>query len=125
MNGKFRIITNERLIAVNQDSLGIQGQCVKVLKAFYLLMNGLNVQDCCSHGSIGGLTSPYSCGYFSHSWQVWAGPLAGDSWAVVILNRFDKEESITMDWHVDGSIPLGNYTVQVGNQNSQLSHLDF
>lgn len=29
--GTFRIITNERLIAVNQDSLGIQGQCVKVL----------------------------------------------------------------------------------------------
>jgi len=93
----YRIITNERLIAVNQDSLGIQGQCVK---------------DCCSHGSIGGLTSPYSCGYFSHSWQVWAGPLAGDGWAVVILNRFDKEESITMDWHVDGSIPLGKYAVQ-------------
>jgi len=93
----YRIITNERLIAVNQDSLGIQGQCVK---------------DCCSHGSIGGLTSPYSCGYFSHSWQVWAGPLSGDSWVVVILNRFDKEESITMDWHVDGSIPLGNYAVQ-------------
>ena len=41
----YRIITNERLIAVNQDSLGIQGQCVK---------------DCCSHGSIGGLTSPTS-----------------------------------------------------------------
>ena len=34
-----RILTNERLIAVNQDPLGVQGQCVK---------------DCCSHGSIGG-----------------------------------------------------------------------
>ena len=44
---------------------------------------------------------------------MWAGPLAGDSWVVVILNRFDKEESITMDWHVDGAIPLGTYTVQV------------
>ena len=44
-----------------------------------------------------------------------AGPLAGDSWVVVILNRFDKEESITMDWHVDGSIPLGKYAVQVDN----------
>ena len=122
MTGIFRIITNERLIAVNQDSLGIQGQCVKVLKANVHVKfpsnNGSNVQDCCSHGSIGGLTSPYSCGYFSHSWQVWAGPLAGDGWAVVILNRFDKEESITMDWHVDGSIPLGKYAVQVDNQMS-------
>ena len=34
-----RILTNERLIAVNQDPLGVQGQCVK---------------DCCSHESIGG-----------------------------------------------------------------------
>ena len=30
-NKHFRIITNERLIAVNQDSLGVQGQCVKVI----------------------------------------------------------------------------------------------
>ena len=44
---------------------------------------------------------------------MWAGPLEGDSWVVVIVNRFDKEESITMDWHVDGAIPLGTYTVQV------------
>ena len=98
--------------------------CQGASKEKSISTNKLTAQDCCSHGSIGGLTSPYSCGYFSHSWQVWAGPLAGDSWVVVILNRFDKEESITMDWHVDGSIPLGNYTVQVGNQNSQLSHLD-
>merc|ERR1712013_734675 len=34
-------ITNERLLAINQDKLGIQGQCVK---------------DCCSHESLGGLT---------------------------------------------------------------------
>ena len=93
----YRIITNERLIAVNQDSLGIQGQCVK---------------NCCSHGSIGGLTSPTSCYHFSHSWQVWAGPLAEDSWVVVIVNRFDKEESITMDWHKDAAIPVGKYHVQ-------------
>jgi len=93
----YKIITNERLIAVNQDSLGIQGQCVK---------------DCCSHGSIGGITSPTSCFHFSHSWQVWVGPLSGDSWVVTIVNRFDKEESIGMDWHEDAKIPLGNYHIQ-------------
>ena len=59
-----------------------------------------------------GLTSPYSCYHFSHSWQVWAGPLAEDSWVVVIVNRFDKEESITMDWHADANIPIGSYHVQ-------------
>ena len=34
----YHIITNTRLIAVNQDSFGVQAQCVK---------------DCCSHGSNG------------------------------------------------------------------------
>ena len=31
---------------------------------------------------------------------------------VVIVNRFDKEESITMDWHEDAAIPVGKYHVQ-------------
>ena len=31
---------------------------------------------------------------------------------VVILNRFDKEESVAMDWHLDAMIPLGSYQVQ-------------
>ena len=26
--------------------------------------------------------------------------------------RFDKEEAVVMDWHVDASIPLGEYSVQ-------------
>ena len=34
---------------------GIQGECVK---------------DCCSHGPLGGITSKWTCYYFSHSWQV-------------------------------------------------------
>ena len=93
----YTIITNQRLISINQDELGVQGQCVK---------------DCCSHGSTGGLTSPYSCYHFSHSWQVWTGPLSGDSWVVVIINRFDKEESVVMDWHADALIPLGSYHVE-------------
>ena len=28
------------------------------------------------------------------------------------LGRFDKEESVVMDWHMDASIPLGEYSVQ-------------
>ena len=35
----------------------------------------------------------------------------------MIVNRFDKEEAITMDWHVDGAIPLGTYSVQVGRED--------
>ena len=52
-----RILTNPGLLAVNQDPLGVQGECVK---------------DCCSHGSTGGITSPQTCYHFSHSWQVGA-----------------------------------------------------
>lgn len=93
----YKIITNERLLAINQDPLGIQGQCVK---------------DCCSHGSTGGITSPQTCFHFAHSWQVWAGPLSEGSFVVVVVNRFDKEESITMDWMLDASIPSGNYNLE-------------
>merc|ERR1711970_829572 len=93
----YKIITNERLLAINQDILGIQGQCVK---------------DCCSHGSLGGLTSPYTCHHFKHSWQVWAGPLSGGAFVVVVVNRFDKEESITMDWSADAAIPPGPYQLE-------------
>ena len=93
----FQIITNSRLISINQDVLGVQARCVK---------------DCCSHQSTGGLTSPYSCHLFSHSWQVWTGPLAGQAWVVLILNRFDKEISLTMDWHTQALVPLGTYQVE-------------
>merc|ERR1711971_485499 len=93
----YKIITNPDLLAVNQDPLGVQGECVK---------------DCCSHGPTGGLTSPQTCFHFNNSWQVWAGPLEGDAWVVVVLNRFDKEEEITVDWAVDAKIPEGSYQLR-------------
>ena len=43
---------------------------------------------------------------------MWTGPLSGDSWVVAIVNRYDKEESVLMDWHTDGAVPLGRYQVQ-------------
>jgi len=92
----YRIITNPGLLAVNQDSLGIQGRCVK---------------DCCSHGSLGGLTAPYTCQYFHNSWQIWMGPLAGDAWVVVIVNRFDKEESVLLNWESDAGLTPGRYSL--------------
>jgi len=95
----YRTITNPGLLAVNQDKLGVQGECVK---------------DCCSHGPTGGLTSPQTCLHFAHSWQVWAGPLENGSWAVVILNRFAKEESIVVDWASDAKLPPGRWGVVEG-----------
>merc|ERR1712215_30337 len=73
----YKIITNPRLLAVNQDMLGVQGTCVK---------------SCCSNGSLGRLTSPQTCYHFTHSWQVWTGPLHRGAYVVVVVNRFDKEE---------------------------------
>ena len=93
----YKIITNRGLIDINQDLLGVQARCVK---------------DCCSHQSTGGLTSPYSCHLFSHSWQIWAGPLASNAWVVLVLNRFDKEISFSMDWHTEALIPVGRYEVE-------------
>ena len=93
----YKIITNRGLIDINQDSLGVQARCVK---------------DCCSHQSTGGLTSPYTCHLFSHSWQIWTGPLSSQAWVVLVLNRFDKEISFTMDWHSQALIPLGSYQLE-------------
>ena len=39
-------------------------------------------------------------------------PLAGQAWVVLILNRFDKEISLTMDWHTQALVPLGTYQVE-------------
>ena len=42
--------------------------------------------------------------------QVWQGPLSNGSFVVVVLNRFDEEKSITMDWAEDAKIPISNNT---------------
>lgn len=93
----YEIITNPHLIAVNQDVLGIQGQCLK---------------DCCSHGSLGGILGAPACYHFAHSWQVWAGPLSDAGFVVVVVNRFDTEKFVSLDWAEDAKIPHGPYTVQ-------------
>ena len=40
---------------------------------------------------------------------------------LAVRGRFDKEEAVVMDWHVDASIPLGEYSVQdrASNQPSR------
>jgi len=93
----YRILTNPHLIAVNQDPMGVQAECLK---------------DCCSHGSLGGIIGGEGCFHFHHSWQVWGGPLSEGSYVILVLNRFDKEEQIVMDWSVDAKLPPGSYSVQ-------------
>lgn len=93
----YKIITNPWLIAVNQDPLGVQGQCLK---------------DCCSHGSVGGVLGASGCVHFHHSWQVWGGPLEGGSFVIVVVNRFEEEKQVSMNWNLDAKIPPGLYTVE-------------
>ena len=42
--------------------------------------------------------------------QVWQGPLSNGCYAVVVLNRFNEEKSITMNWAEDAKIPITNNT---------------
>jgi hypothetical protein len=48
---------------------------------------------------------------------VWAGPLSNASFAVVVVNRFDAEKFVSLDWALDAKIPHGLYTVQVGTKD--------
>ena len=89
----FKIITNKRLLEINQDSLGrtwvfdfLRLDCAKnsilwieerKLPIYYFLkllkilgIQGSCVKDCCSHGPMGGITSRWTCYHFAHSWQV-------------------------------------------------------
>ena len=45
--------------------------------------------------------------------KVWGGPLSGNSFVVVVINRFDVEKQILMNWSEDAKVPAGVYSVQV------------
>ena len=85
------------MLAINQDSLGIQAQCVK---------------NCCSHGPFGGIDTSKTCKGFKHSWQLWSGPLALGNHVMVFLNRYDHAlTNVTFNLYADAKIPLGSYLV--------------
>lgn len=65
------ILTNPRLVAIDQDPLGIQG--------------------------FAWLRTP--------ELEVWARPLAGDAWAVAVLNRSSQARQHAIDWTKE---PLGD-----------------
>lgn len=93
----FQIITNEELLAINQDKLGVQASCTK---------------NCCSHGKFGGMYPAISCPGFQNSWQAWSGPLENDSYVVIAINRHDHDVEIYMHWLRDAKIPEGTYTIR-------------
>ena len=85
------------MIEINQDPLGIQATCVK---------------NCCSKGLLGGLYTPLTCLHFQNAWQVWSGPLLNGDHVVVIVNRFDHDVNVEIDWQHDANIPHGIYEVR-------------
>ena len=60
----LRILTNDEIISISQDKLGVQGNKRKI----------------------------------SGSTEVWAGPLADGSKAVILLNRGTEMATITAEW---------------------------
>ena len=58
------------------------------------------------------MDTPNTCALFRNAWQVWKGPLAGDAFVVVVVNRFDTDQDIEMDWSADAHIPEGRYLVR-------------
>ena len=37
---------------------------------------------------------------------MWRGPLFGGAYVVVVLNRFDEEKQILLDWANDANLPI-------------------
>jgi alpha-galactosidase len=93
----YKIITNEELLAVNQDPLGVQATCRK---------------NCCSHGHFGGMYPSVTCLGFQKSWQIWSGPLSNGDWIVIVVNRYDHNVKIDFNWGQDAQVPDGIYTVR-------------
>lgn len=88
----YEIIANRELLAVNQDPLGVQATCRK---------------NCCGKGPTGAIFPQVTCPHFDKSWQIWQGPLAKGAFIVIVLNRFDYETEINLNWAEDADLPPG------------------
>ncbi|XP_071734013.1 alpha-galactosidase 3 [Rutidosis leptorrhynchoides] len=77
----FEILSNKEVIAVNQDSLGIQGRKV----------NASGTDGC---------------------QQVWAGPLSGSRFVVVLWNRCSEAETIKVSWDTFGLDSSTSFSVR-------------
>ncbi|OMO72756.1 Glycoside hydrolase, family 27 [Corchorus capsularis] len=77
----YEILSNEEVIAVNQDELGVQGKKVKMyrhLESFVLINSKSN---CVAYLNL-----------------VWAGPLSNNRIAVVLWNRSSQYANVTALW---------------------------
>ncbi len=70
------------------------------------------MKDCCGDGTLGAIIPQVSCPNYRNVWQVWQGPLAGGDLVVVLVNRFETEQDIQLDWAQDAQVPPGTYTVR-------------
>lgn len=106
----FKTISNDELIAINQDKLGIQATCKK---------------NCCSHSLFGGgLYAPLTCPGFMESWQAWSGLLENGDYVVIVVNRYDHDVEIEIDWFKDALIPDGAYEIRDLWQHKNIGTID-
>ena len=93
----YEIVTNEELIGINQDPLGVQATCRK---------------NCCGKGPYGAIYPQLTCPHFSSSWQVWQGPLEHNAFVVIVLNRYDHDIDINLHWRKNAKIPPGKFLLR-------------
>ena len=91
----LEMITNQALLKINQDPLGVQATCRK---------------NCCSKSQYGAMY-PALCPEFMSSWQIWSGPLAGGDYVVLVLNRYDHDIKDVVITFKDAMVPEGIYEV--------------
>lgn len=91
----LNIITNQELIAWNQDVLGKQGYKRQSSGRQRMLEEQLPVID----------TSNVRAGDTDATLEVWAGELSGGNIAVVLFNRSSKDNNITAFWKDIGLAP--------------------
>ncbi|KAK4385249.1 Alpha-galactosidase 3 [Sesamum angolense] len=93
----YEILTNEEVIAVDQDPLGVQGRKIHTYgpDGCYQLANDLKPH------------TPVIMFY-----QVWAGPLTGQRYVVALWNQCSKPATITAEWAAIGLESSASYSVR-------------
>jgi len=106
------IISNTEVIQWNQDKLGVQGhrvyqEKVETLSASSSRPSRLSLRKRRLDGSMIQTEEELEKEEGGDGFiEVWAGPLEGGKYAVVLFNRASKQHSITADWNNIG-IPTG------------------
>ena len=93
-------VSNEDLIAINQDVLGTPARCV---------MGCTLAAEKVSCGEWWGGRLQVWPPSGRRTVQIWTGPLSGGSHVVIVVNRKETASSLSFDWLADARVPQGKY----------------